>query len=160
VDKEGAPLVAQAEGGRLKAEGGKEGSRLEAAPTEKRPAAAPDPAAVEQRRTQIKSYIDGKARSAGIDPEADELWAGVALTTPAQDAEGKVIPLDQQIEWTINRYNERKAAIMARARQEGNLPLGEGGHVPRQPGGAGGKSPSGPISLGDAVARANERRRL
>jgi hypothetical protein len=154
VDGEGKQL----EAGGLKLEAGR---KEEAAPVEKKPVVtAPDPAAVEKRRSEIKSYIDGKARSAGIDPEADELWAGVALTTPATDDEGKAIPLDQQIDWTINRYNERKAAIMARARQEGNLPLGEGGHVSRQPGGARGKAPDGPISLGDAVARANERRRL
>lgn len=159
VDKDGKPLVVTAatpEQSSAPATPAKE-----AAPSTAATPATPAPATVEQRRSQIKGYIDGKARAAGIDPETDELWAGVALTTPDKDADGKVIPLDDQIEWTINRYNERKAAIMARARQESNLPMGEGGRVHRSPGsGSGGKAPAGPIGLGDAIAAANERRRL
>lgn len=110
---------------------------------------------------EIRADIDTKVRAAGIDPD-DELWVGVALTTPEKGADGKRMSVDQQIEWTINRYNERKAAYLARARQETGLPLGEGGSGPKQttPGsGSGGEYP-GPISLGDAIARSNERRRL
>jgi chaperonin cofactor prefoldin len=129
-------------------------------PAERPPPAPPVvPAAAESRRVQVREYIDGRARAAQIDPE-DELWVGVSLTTPTKDADGKSLSLDEQIEWTISRYNERRAAIQARARQAAHLPMGEGASAPRSPGSAGGDTAPTAVGLGDAIARANERRRL
>jgi DNA-directed RNA polymerase subunit F len=123
-------------------------------------AAAPAVPADEQvRREQVREYIDSRANAAAIDPN-DELWVGVSLTTPTRDENGRSLSLDEQIEWTIERYKERKAAIQARARQASNLPMGEGGRVRSAPEGQAGGSAGGPIGLGDAIARANERRRL
>lgn len=160
VDKEGKPIEAPVTAGEQK----------ETPPAAEKQAADTDAAADanarsartspsdDERRAEIRGYIDSRARSAGINPDDDELWIGVSLTTPQVDTDGKRMSLDQQIEWTIKRYNERKAAIQSRARQAAALPLGEGGSPPReQPGGG---NIAGPISLGDAVARANERRRL
>lgn len=117
------------------------------------------PSATSPPREKIREYIDNRAREAKIDPE-DELWVGVSLTTPMKDADGKSLSLDQQIDWTINRYNERMAAIKAPARQAAGLPLGEGGRVPRNTGSENETASPGSFGLGDAIARANERRRL
>ena len=117
--------------------------------------------AADRRKTAVISYIDGKARAAGIDPETDELWWGVSRTTPSVDDKGQGMTIDQQIDWAINRYNERVAAIKAVARQNSELPLGGGSHLPGGPGGAPpAPSGTGSYSLDSAIARANESRRL
>lgn len=143
-------------------------SRLEAAPiketadtkgdahTKETPAAddAAKHTAANDPRKQRRDYVDAKARAAGIDP-ADELWIGVALATPTADAEGRPLPLDEQINLAIKRHNEKIAALRARAFAEVNQPMPGGGQPPRAP-----AAPSGPVSLDDAITRANERRRL
>jgi hypothetical protein len=162
VDKDGKPL----EVGSRKSEVGSaeekqippEGVESSAADSNAR-SARTSPKAGGKTADQIREEIDGKVRAAGIDPD-DELWVGVALTTPEKDADGKSMSVDQQIEWTINRYNEKRAAMLARVRQEAGLPLGEGGGGPPAEKGGGGNPPAGPIGLGDAIARANDRRRL
>jgi len=123
------------------------------------PGPAPDQAEAEKRKTAVINYIDGKARAAGIAPDTDELWWGISRSTPAVDDKGQKLTIDQQIDWAINKYNERIAAITATARQRSELPLGGGGHGPGGPGGAAAPA-EGQASLDSAIAKANEARRL
>ena len=166
VGKDGKP-IGRAEVGSVKAEGETTPTAIPAPPAA--PAAAPvkpaaaetaPDAAAEKRKTDVINYIDGKARAAGIKPESDELWWGVSRSTPAEDAQGQKLTIDQQIDWAINRYNERMAEITATARQRSELPLGGGGHIPGGPGGGPAAPAEGPASLDAAISKANEARRL
>jgi hypothetical protein len=149
VDAEGKPLRAETH-------------PVEPAVKKETPPAAPPaepaaPASTEERRKQTRDYIDERARTAGIDdPGNDPLWTGVALQTPAQDEAGNKLSLDQQIDWTVKKYNEKMAAIKARVHQQTNTPLDRGGNPPA----GGSREPDVPMSLGDAVERSKERRRL
>lgn len=115
------------------------------------------PADIEAKRAEKRLYIDGVVRQAGINPE-DPLWIGMSLTTPAVDATGRALSLDEQIQWTIDHHNEYLAQRNAASRQSADLPIGSGGQAPSRAAVA--TQPTGPIGLGDAIARVNERRRL
>lgn len=163
LDKDGNPIL-----GKTAAAAAPEGEPQSApapAPAGSPPPAAPatadapaaDATEIERRRAERRDYINERVRTAGIDPE-DPLWIGMSLSTPSVDANGSPIPLDEQIQWTIDKHNEYLAQRRAASRASADMPIDRGGVPPRapQPPGA---SP-GPISLGDAIARSNERRRL
>jgi hypothetical protein len=166
LDKDGKAILGRkdiAAGKPLPQEG--TAPEVQPAAVEAQPAAAASPpvskgandaAAIERRRAETREYIDAKVKASGIDPE-DPLWIGMSLQTPNVDETGRTIPLDDQIQWTIDKHNEYLAQRKAASRATADMPIGGGGHQPRP---AASPTAATPIGLGDAITRANERRRL
>jgi len=135
-----------------------------------REAAAPDASVPDKEK--VRNYVREKIAApeiGGLDPDDTLFWM-YASHAPVQDADGKNLSLDDQIQWAVEQTKTYHSKIIPRdpkqdidtavqnanANQRIDMPLGRAssGAPPADPG------KSAPVSLSDAIDEANNRRRL